>query len=206
MPGRFVTFEGIDGAGKSTQVARALAWASARGIEHIATREPGGTALGEALRAIVLDARRRIDPETELLLMFAARSEHLAEVIRPALAGGRWVFCDRFTDATHAYQGGGRGLAQERIAALEAWVQQGLQPDLTLLFDVDPARAHARRTGRNEAPDRFEAEELAFHVRVREAYLRRASASEGRIVVIDASLPVDEVGARVVAKLEALAP
>jgi dTMP kinase len=204
VAGRFINFEGIDGAGKSTQVTRALAWATARGIEHVATREPGGTVLGEALRAIVLDARRRIDPDTELLLMFAARSEHLAEVIRPALAAGRWVFCDRFTDATHAYQGGGRGLAQERIAALEDWVQQGLQPDLTLLFDVDPARARARRSDRSEAPDRFEAEALDFHTRVREAYLRRAGASEGRIVVIDASRPVQEVGEQVAARLEAL--
>lgn len=204
MPGRFVTFEGIDGAGKSTQLARALEWARAHSIEHVATREPGGTSLGETLRHILLDASGAMERDTELLLMFAARSEHLARVIRPALAEARWVFCDRFTDATHAYQGGGRGVATARIAALEQWVQQGLQPDLTLLFDLDPMAGRARRSERGHHPDRFESETAAFHSRVREAYLQRAQACPDRIVVIDASLDADQVSARVLAALQAL--
>ena len=204
MPGRFVTFEGIDGAGKSTQLGRALQWARAHGIEHLATREPGGTALGEALRSLLLDAGRAMDPDTELLLMFAARNEHLAQRIRPALERGLWVFCDRFTDATHAYQGGGRGLPAARIDALEAWVQRGLQPDLTVLFDVDPAIGLARRGARTGDLDRFEAEAEAFHERVREAYLRRAASAGGRIVVIDACAGTEVVSTRMEAALDAL--
>lgn len=204
MPGRFVTFEGIDGAGKSTQLGHALDWARSNGVAHVATREPGGTPLGETLRRILLDPSVGMDPDTELLLMFASRSEHLARVIRPALANGHWVFCDRFTDATHAYQGGGRGVATERIAALEHWVQQGLQPDLTLLFDIDPATSRARRSERGEQPDRFESEAVAFHGRVREAYLQRAKQCAERVVVIDAGLSADVVRLRVSVALQAL--
>ncbi len=204
MAGRFVTFEGIDGAGKSTQVKRALHWAHARGIAHVATREPGGTPLGEELRHILLEASGGMDPDTELLLMFAARSEHIARVIRPALAQGRWVFCDRFTDATHAYQGGGRGVPSGRIDILEHWVQQGLQPDLTLLFDIDPAAGRARQGERGNHPDRFESEAASFHGRVRDAYLERARACANRIVVIDGGLAAAQVGEFVAAALDRL--
>lgn len=204
MPGRFITFEGIDGAGKSTQLGLALEWARARGLDHLATREPGGTPAGEAIRTMLLEAARAIHPETELLLMFAARNEHLEGVIRPALAGGRWVFCDRFTDASYAYQGGGRGLAPERIAALETWVQHGLQPDLTLLFDVDPGVGRSRRAERAGPVDRFEAQGDGFQRRVREAYLERAARSGGRIVVVNAVQPAESVWLEVERQLEKL--
>ncbi|MCU0764893.1 MAG: dTMP kinase, partial [Burkholderiaceae bacterium] len=153
--GRFVTFEGIDGAGKSTQIAFVEQWLRGRGIDVLLTREPGGTPVGEALRELIL--HRPMQPRTETLLMFAARCEHVLEAIEPALAGGRWVLCDRFTDATYAYQSGGRGIAEADVAALEAWVHPDLQPDLTLLFDLEPAIA-AERLARAQRSDRFEAE------------------------------------------------
>ena len=189
--GCFVTLEGIDGAGKSSHLAWLLDWLRGRGHEVLATREPGGTPLGEALREIVL--HRPMHLETEALLMFAARREHIETLIRPALTAGRWVVSDRFTDATFAYQGGGRGLAKERIAVLEQWVHGDLQPDLTLLFDLPPQVALQRLAGTGNAPDRFEREQAEFFFRVREAYLDRARCNPGRIRLIDASRTPEEV-------------
>ncbi len=163
-----------------------------RGITVRATREPGGTALGERLRELLLDRGQRLAPETETLLMFAARREHVETVIEPALAAGAWVLCDRFTDATYAYQAGGSGVAWEKIATLEQWVHPGLEPDLTLLFDVDPETGR-QRARQGKTADRFEREEHAYFQRVREAYLRRARAAPGRVRVIDAGGSVSAV-------------
>lgn len=182
--GRFITFEGIDGAGKSTQIEAVVALLRARGLDVEQTREPGGTPLGERLRELVLHEAMHL--ETEAMLMFAARREHLAARIEPALAAGRWVVCDRFTDATYAYQVGGRGLDPSKFAALEAWVHPGLQPDLTLVFDLDPSVAAARVAATGAAPDRFEREQRDFFERVRRAYLERAEAAPERIRVIAA--------------------
>ncbi|KJK25415.1 thymidylate kinase [Burkholderiaceae bacterium 16] len=187
MRGKFITFEGIDGAGKSTHVewvAERLRARLAGNAAVVTTREPGGTPLGEDLRQLLL--HRKMHLETEALLMFAARREHIAEVIEPALARGDWVVSDRFTDATFAYQGGGRGLPRARLEVLEAWVQDGLQPDLTLLFDVPLETASARLAGARE-PDKFEAESRAFFDRTRQEYLRRAAESPQRFRVIDAT-------------------
>lgn len=193
MPrGLFITLEGGEGAGKSTQLAAIENWFRERGRDVIVTREPGGTATGERIRALLLDGCEEMSAETETLLMFAARAEHLARVIRPALAAGRVVVCDRFTDATYAYQGGGRGLPLERIAQLERWVQGGLRPDLTLLLDVPVPVGLSRAQSRGE-PDRFEAEQHAFFERVREAYLAAASREPERVRVIDASRSAAEV-------------
>lgn len=187
MSGLFITIEGGEGAGKSTQIANARAWLDARGHDVLVTREPGGTTLGERIRDVLLDVQhRQLDARTELLLMFAARNQLLAERIRPALAAGRTVLCDRFTDATWAYQGGGRGLPDEAIAALERLVHEDLQPDLTLLLDLDPAVGRARIATRRESEDRIEREDAAFFQRVRDAYLRRARAHPERFAVIDA--------------------
>jgi dTMP kinase len=180
--GRFITFEGIDGAGKSTQIAFLVDHLRAQGHAVVVTREPGGTELGEALRDLVLT--RPMDPRTETLLMFAARAEHLAQVIRPALAAGRWVVCDRFSDATFAYQSGGRELPGTDVETLERWVHPDLQPDLTLLFDVPPAVA-AQRLAAARPADRFEAEQQAFFERVRAAYLWRAGRDPRRFVILD---------------------
>lgn len=199
--GRFITFEGIDGAGKSTQIAATLDWVRARGLEAVQTREPGGTALGEKLRELLLHDSMHL--ETEALLMFAARREHLAQVIEPALARGAWVICDRFSDATFAYQAGGRGLAAEKFRALESWVHPGLQPDLTFLFDLAPAVAAQRLARGREHADRFEREQRDFFERVRQAYLLRAEQSNGRIAIIDSSQDPQTVCAEVLAQLEA---
>lgn len=182
-PGKFITLEGVDGAGKSTHVGFVADWLRQLGREVIVTREPGGTPLGESLRELLL--HRDMDADTELLLMFAARQEHLACLILPALARGAWVVSDRFTDASYAYQCGGRGIEVARIAALEAWVQRGFQPDMTLLFDVPPDVAEARRSAARTA-DRFEREADNFFNRVRAAYLDRAQAEPARIRVLDA--------------------
>jgi dTMP kinase len=192
MRGRFITVEGLDGAGKSTQLELAGTFLRQRGIPLCVTREPGGTTLGERLRALLLDSKQALHPETEALLMFAARREHIHEVIEPALARGDWVLCDRFTDASYAYQAGGSGVPWEKIGALEAWVQGALEPDLTLYFDVSPERGRAR-AGAIKTPDRFEQEQADFHARVRAAYLQRAQDAPGRIRVIDANGSVDEV-------------
>jgi dTMP kinase len=198
--GRFITFEGIDGAGKSTHIATVQALLQARGIDVLLTREPGGTPAGEALRELVL--RVPMSTRTETLVMFAARAEHVERLIAPALQAGRWVLCDRFTDATYAYQCGGRGLAQAQVAALEAWVHPDLQPDLTLLFDIDPAIA-AARLARARAADRFESEPAAFFGRVRAAYLARASLHAARVAVIEADGSSTELQQRVRQALEA---
>jgi dTMP kinase len=182
-PGKFITLEGVDGAGKSTHLGFVADWLRQQGREVIVTREPGGTPLGENLRELLL--HREMDVDTELLLMFAARQAHLAALILPALARGAWVLSDRFTDASYAYQCGGRGIAAERIAALETWVQRGFTPDLTLLFDVPAEVAEARRSAARAA-DRFEREADSFFNRVRNAYLERARAEPARIRVLDA--------------------
>jgi dTMP kinase len=197
--GRFITVEGIDGAGKSTHLATVHTALQARGIDVLLTREPGGTAVGEALRGLVL--QQAMTARTETLVMFAARAEHVERVIEPALQAGRWVLCDRFTDATYAYQCGGRGLAEAQVAALEAWVHPALQPDLTLLFDVDPAIA-AQRLALARPADRFEGETQAFFARVRAAYLARARAMPARIAVVDTDAAPEEVRRRVLAVLE----
>ena len=199
MRGRFITFEGIDGSGKSTQLTATAAALRAIGIDVLETREPGGTALGESLRALVLD--RPMSPLTETLLMFAARVEHIDEVIVPALGTGHWVLCDRFTDATYAYQSGGRGIAAEWIASLEAWVHPTLQPDLTVVVDLDPVQAAMRRS-QARRPDRFEAEDAAFFERVREAYLARARADPNRFLVVDGARPAAEILERIVARVK----
>lgn len=182
--GRFITFEGIDGAGKSSQIAAMVAWLEQRGHVVEQTREPGGTELGERLRELLLHQPMHL--ETEALLMFAARCEHLARRIRPALEAGRWVVSDRFSDATYAYQVGGRGLDPAKFAALEAWVHPGFAPDLTLIFDLPPERAAQRVAGSGQAPDRFEREQCDFFERVRAAYLARAAQHPHRVCVIDA--------------------
>ncbi|MDP1537798.1 MAG: dTMP kinase [Burkholderiales bacterium] len=190
--GKFITLEGMDGAGKTTHLEWLRGRLEARGVTLTVTREPGGTALGEALRALLLDNHEPRHPDTEALLMFAARREHLAQVIVPALEAGRWVLCDRFTDATYAYQAGGSGMDWARVAALERWVQGALQPDLTLYFDLDPEIGRARARQARE-PDRFEREKQAFYERVRAAYLRRAAEQPLRIRVIDAARTIADI-------------
>lgn len=183
--GRFITFEGIDGAGKSTQHTWAVDYLRAQGHAVVATREPGGTPLGEKLRALLLSEPMHL--ETEALLMFAARREHVAEVIEPALARGDWVVCDRFVDASFAYQGGGRGLAWDKLERLAQWVLGDLQPNLTLVFDAPVAVAQQRLHAATANPDRFEQEQAAFFERVRAAYLRLAAENPGRVHLIDAT-------------------
>ena len=190
--GRFISLEGLDGAGKTTHAEWLRAALEARGLSVLMTREPGGTALGESLRSLLLDRAQRLHPETETLLMFAARREHIAAVIEPALARGEWLLSDRFTDATYAYQSGGSGVEWEKIAALERWVQRTLQPDLTIYFDVSPEVGRSR-TGAIKTADRFEQEQEAFHRRVRAAYLRRAREAPDRIRVIDADRSLEAV-------------
>lgn len=200
-PGKFITLDGVDGAGKSTHLDFVACWLREQGRDVIVTREPGGTPLGESLRELLL--HRDMDADTELLLMFAARQEHLAQLIWPALARGAWVVSDRFTDASYAYQCGGRGIAVERIAALETWVQRDFQPDLTLLFDVPPEVAEARRSVARVA-DRFEREADSFFNRVRAAYLARAQADPNRIQVLDAQQTIDELQAEIGKLLQGL--
>lgn len=199
--GKFITLEGVDGAGKSTHLTFVADWLRRQGYEVVVTREPGGTALGEELRTLLLN--REMDSDTELLLMFAARQQHLAELILPSLARGTWVLSDRFTDASYAYQCGGRGIAEARVAALEAWVQQGFKPDLTLVFDVPPGVAATRR-GAVRTADRFEREADTFFESVRAAYLARAAVEPERIRVIDASPGIVDVQASVARHLEGL--
>jgi dTMP kinase len=200
MSGRFITFEGIDGAGKSTHLERTATSLRTQGATVVLTREPGGTPLAESLRELFL--HRPMDALTEALLVFAARRDHLREVIRPALARGDTVLCDRFTDATFAYQGGGRGFDAAVLAQLETWVHGDLQPGLTLWFDVTPVEAARRRAAAREA-DRFEREDVAFFERVREGYRARMEAAPGRVVRIDSSLDRDTVAAQVARALEA---
>ena len=190
--GKFITFEGIDGAGKSTHLAWAADLLRGRGVSVVVTREPGGTILGEKLRQMLLAGEHRIHPETETLMMFTARRQHLEEVIRPALQRGDWVLCDRFTDASFAYQGGGRGVAKQKLEDLERWVHPDLQPDLTLLFDVS-AELGQSRVERIKSPDRFEREDMEFFGRVRNAYLERLQQWPKRMVGIDGSKPVADI-------------
>lgn len=184
MSGRFVTFEGIDGAGKTSHIDALAGWVRQRGHEVVLTREPGGTALAERLRELFL--HDEMDALTEALLVFAARRDHLRQCIEPALARGATVICDRFTDATFAYQGSGRGFDRDVLGQLETWVQQGRQPDLTLWFDID-AREAARRRAAARQPDRLERMDVAFFERVRDGYRLRQRASPGRMARIDAS-------------------
>ena len=184
MRGRFITVEGIDGAGKSSQIAHIVELLRSRGLEVVSTREPGGTRLGERLRELLLHEPMNL--ETEALLMFAARREHIAQVIEPALARGAWVVCDRFSDATFAYQGGGRGLDLHKIAQLEDWVHGKLQPDLTLVFDLEPEVAAGRLARAGNAPDKFEREQTGFFARVRAAYQARAANDPKRVRLVDA--------------------
>ena len=183
--GRFISFEGIDGAGKSTQHAWLVNYLKAQGRQVVATREPGGTPLGEKLRALLLSDAMHI--ETEALLMFAARREHLVQVIEPALARGDWVVCDRFVDASFAYQGGGRGLDWNKLETLAAWVLGSMRPDLTLIFDAPVAIAQERLHAATAEPDRFEQEKAEFFERVRTAYLRIARENPQRVRLIDAT-------------------
>jgi dTMP kinase len=191
VKGKFITFEGIDGAGKSSHVEWLAGRLRERGLTVLVTREPGGTALGEKLRDLLLNQPMHL--ETETLLMFAARREHLAQVIEPALARGEWVVCDRFTDATHAYQGGGRGLERSKLQVLEHWVHDHLQPNLTLLFDLPLEVARERIAVASRSLDRFEQERADFHERVRQAYMERAHAYPERIRVIDANNTLDNI-------------
>ena len=191
--GMFITLEGSEGVGKTSNLEYIKNLLDRAQIDYIVTREPGGTPMGEALRNMLLgDDFKGMSDDTELLLMFAARAEHVAQVIRPALARGAWVLCDRFTDATYAYQGGGRQLDMARIAALEHWVLGELRPDLTLLLDA-PVDVGRERAGKRSAPDRFEQERDGFFNRVRNTYLDRARAEPDRIKVVDASLDLASV-------------
>jgi len=197
--GRFISFEGIDGAGKSTQIAAIAKWFQSRGSDVVLTREPGGTPLAEELRALVLS--RPMDAVTELLLMFAGRRDHLQTLIRPALAAGKTVLCDRFTDSSFAYQGGGRGLPLSMLEPLAEWVQDGTEPELTFWFDLPPAMAAARRAGARDA-DRIEAQQLDFFERARAGFAARAANAPQRVVRIDASQNRDDVWTQVVVVLE----
>ncbi|WP_343629199.1 dTMP kinase [Roseateles sp.] len=199
MSGRFITFEGIDGAGKSTHIERVAQHLRRGGAALVQTREPGGTPLAESLRELFL--RRDMDGLTEALLVFAARRDHVQRVIAPALALGQTVLCDRFADASFAYQGGGRGMDWSVLQTLEQWVLDGRQPDLTFWFDVDPAVAAQRRAQARDA-DRLEQLDLDFFDRVRQAYRRRAESAPSRFVRIDASDSIEGVGAQVIAALE----
>ena len=204
MQARFITLEGIEGAGKSTQLEVVRACLEERGISVMTSREPGGTPIAERIRSVLLDPESQgIAADTELLLMFAARAEHLAQSILPALRRGTWVVCDRFTDATYAYQGGGRGIDTDRIAVLEKYVQGSLRPDLTILLDLDVSAGLAR-AGRRSAPDRFESETIRFFEGVRQAYLERAARYPERIRVIDARGNALAVGDQVRATVESL--
>ncbi|OGF18275.1 MAG: dTMP kinase [Candidatus Eisenbacteria bacterium RBG_16_71_46] len=193
MPGLLVTFEGGEGSGKSTQLARLAARCAELGIEPLVTREPGGTPLAEGIRGLLLDPARRPGPVAEAFLMEAARAELVTDVIRPALAGGRVVMCDRFDDSTLAYQGGGRGLDLEQLADWNRAATGGLTPDLTLLYDLDPAVGLARRAQAPGPLNRLDREPPEFHARVRERYVALARAAPGRFVVLDAALPPERL-------------
>lgn len=206
MRGKLITLEGIEGVGKSTSMHFLRDRLQARGIDALTTREPGGTPLAEAIRKLVVESADEPVPVLcETLLMFAARAAHLSNRIRPALDAGRWVLCDRFTDATYAYQGGGRGVPVERIRELHGWVHAGLEPDLTLLLDTPVAVGLARASNRSKGRgDRFESERGEFFERVRAAYLRIAGAEPARVLVIDADRPLPEVRAALAAAVDRL--
>lgn len=190
MRGKFITLEGMDGAGKSTHIPDIIKLLEGKGVEVISTREPGGTVLGEQLRTLLLN--EPMHPETETLLMFAARREHIAQIIEPALSRGAWVLSDRFTDATYAYQSGGRGVLANKVIELEAWVQGGLQPDLTLLFDV-PVEVSVARLASARTPDKFERESADFFTKIRNAYLDRARSNPNRFCIINSNQTLEDV-------------
>ena len=194
MRGKFISLEGMDGAGKSTHIPDIIKLIAEKGVEVVSTREPGGTALGEQLRTLLL--QEPMHPETETLLMFAARREHIAKVIEPALARGAWVLSDRFTDATYAYQCGGRGVIANKITELESWVQGDLQPDLTLLFDV-PVEVSVKRLAEARTPDKFERESAEFFSKIRHAYLDRANKNPHRFHIINSNQALEAVKAEV---------
>jgi dTMP kinase len=195
--GKFITLEGSEGAGKTTAIDAIREWSKNAGIELLVTREPGGTPTAEKIRNLLLDKNNNdILPDTELLLMFAARAQHLNELILPAILQGRWVICDRFTDATYAYQGGGRNIDMRRIEQLENWVQGDLRPDLTLLLDLPVEVGLARASNRSE-PDRFEIEKSSFFERVRKVYLDRATQFPEQYRVIDATKTIEEVQSQI---------
>jgi dTMP kinase len=202
MTGKFITIEGGEGGGKSTNMALVQQYLTDHGIEFIVTREPGGTDLSEKIRHLLLDPENKaMTSNTELLLMFAARAQHLEELIVPALKSGKWVLCDRFTDATYAYQGGGRGVPMSKISDLEKWVQGELRPDLTLLLDL-PVELGMERAGKRGALDRFEQEQLQFFENVRQCYLERARHYPDQYRIIDASKPLADVQAQITQVLD----
>lgn len=202
LSGRFITLEGTEGAGKSTNLAFMRDYLEAKGVSALVTREPGGTAFAEEIRELVLSPREEaVDALAETLLIFAARAQHLQRVVKPAIVEGRWVLCDRFTDATYAYQGNGRGLPNEHIAILEGLVQGGLKPDLTIYLDLPVELGLERIKGRDE-PDRFEQERQAFFERVRKGYLEIANAESERVKVVDASRPLGDVQRDISAHLD----
>ncbi|MFT6409086.1 MAG: dTMP kinase [Arenicella sp.] len=201
--GKFITIEGQDGAGKTTNVEVIKRFLHAASIAFVHSREPGGTALGESIRELILNSGdERIGDKAELLLMFAARAQHIQDVIEPALARGDWVLCDRFTDATYAYQGGGRGMPMQYISQLEHYVQAALRPDLTVLLDL-PVELGESRAGQRSEPDRFEQQKIKFKQDVRDCYLARASAEPDRIKIIDASQSIDAVSNAINVTIEA---
>jgi len=203
--GRFITIEGGDGAGKSTHLAFIGELLDEYGINHIQTREPGGTPIGERIRELVLNSSDEdFGDDTELLLIFAARMEHLQKVIRPAMESGIWVVCDRFTDASYAYQGGGRGMDPKRIHILESWVQQGLQPDLTIVLDVPVDVGLSRAHARGSDTDRFESQADRFKEAVRQAYLDRAAGDPDRMQVVDAAQTIPHVQEQIRAAMHSL--
>lgn len=209
MKGQFITLEGTEGGGKSTNLQFIHNFLASKGIEVIVTREPGGTEIGEAIRGILLNNDfSEMHADTELLLMFAARAQHLQEKIHPALAQGKWVISDRFTDASYAYQGAAREMGFERIALIESWVQQGFQPDTTFIFDlpveIGMARVAARSQVTGQQIDRFESEKQAFFEKVRSAYLSRAEQAPERYSVLDASQPLSKVQQAIAHRLEAM--
>lgn len=205
MTGKFITLEGSEGAGKSTNLKFIASWLEAKGVEVITTREPGGTELGEAIRGLLLDSKyKEMTSDTELLLMFAARTQHVQEKILPALGRGVWVISDRFTDASYAYQGSARGLGFNRVAELENWSLQGFKPDLTLVFDLDPKIGMQRVSSRGNEIDRFEQEKLDFFTKVRQGYLQRAEQNPQSYKVLDAQLSLEEVQQQIEEQLELL--
>jgi len=204
MPGKFITVEGGEGVGKSTNIRFISDWLAQQGIDHLCTREPGGTPCAENIRELLLaHHEEELDATAELLLIFAARAQHLNRVIRPALESGRWVLCDRFTDATYAYQGGGRGIDRDNIALLENLVQGMLRPGMTLILDIDPELGMTRAARRGEL-DRFEREQAGFFDKVRSTYLELARATPDRYRVIDASAALDQVQRDIAAVLTEL--
>jgi dTMP kinase len=205
-PGKFITLEGGEGVGKTTNLGFIHDYLQQQQVEHILTREPGGCELSEKIRHLLLDkSSEAISDQAELLLIFAARAQHIKTTIEPALAAGQWVICDRFTDASYAYQGGGRGIDITAISWLESWVQDTLRPDLTLLFDA-PTEIGMRRAKNRSPLDRFEMEETDFFDRVRQAYLRQAEAHPDRIRLVNADLPLNNVQQQIVSALKTLLP